>query len=301
MESKNDKIKHTFHQGNGRDALDLRVQVTQEELDKMEQIRISNPDKWQGKDLELLQEARSVIKEQTTQNSKNKPSAGPIEEAGETKEGHKKRNNGLWWTLGIMAALFLIIRAINYTLEKQNAIAMQKMLNGNYESVGNNPQKTDDAINGIITHQGITVEFPDNWRVWVKDTFEDSFEIKGRNEHHSFFTVMWSTNEDRTLEQHLNDWVSITKNDLLSDTKKEVEHSTFYKTNINGIDALAVDITVKYPMRTRYEQDFVFENDKYSVLVSMQADSISYIENDFNVMKNSIRFSDSNKSDTLTN
>lgn len=50
-------------QGTGEDALEMTVQVTQEEFDKMEQIRRFSPESWEGKDLELIQEARKVIKE----------------------------------------------------------------------------------------------------------------------------------------------------------------------------------------------------------------------------------------------
>lgn len=53
----------TIHEGIGDDAIEMTVQVTQEELNKMEQLRQLNPDKWVGKDLELIQEVRIIRKE----------------------------------------------------------------------------------------------------------------------------------------------------------------------------------------------------------------------------------------------
>ena len=51
----------TIHEGIGDDAIEMTVQVTQEELNKMEQLRQLNPDKWVGKDLELIHQEKSFL------------------------------------------------------------------------------------------------------------------------------------------------------------------------------------------------------------------------------------------------
>ena len=53
----------TIKQGLGDEAIEMTVQVTQEELDAMEQIKRYSPKNWEGKELDLLKEARKVIKE----------------------------------------------------------------------------------------------------------------------------------------------------------------------------------------------------------------------------------------------
>lgn len=51
----------TIHQGTGDDALEMTVQVTQEELDKMEEIRSKNPSAWEGRGLDLVKAAKEAI------------------------------------------------------------------------------------------------------------------------------------------------------------------------------------------------------------------------------------------------
>ncbi len=52
----------TIHQGTGEDELEMTVQVTSMELRKMEQIREKNPSVWNGKELDLLKEAKKQLK-----------------------------------------------------------------------------------------------------------------------------------------------------------------------------------------------------------------------------------------------
>ena len=46
----NNKKSITIKQGTGDEIIEMTINVTQEELEKMEQIRNSNPEKWIEKD-----------------------------------------------------------------------------------------------------------------------------------------------------------------------------------------------------------------------------------------------------------
>ena len=48
----------TIRQGTGDDTLEMTVQVTHEEFEKMEELRSRNPQKWPTYSLELIKEAR---------------------------------------------------------------------------------------------------------------------------------------------------------------------------------------------------------------------------------------------------
>ena len=51
----------TIQQGTGDDALEMTVQVTQEELDKMEEIRSKDPSAWEGRGLDLVKAAKEAV------------------------------------------------------------------------------------------------------------------------------------------------------------------------------------------------------------------------------------------------
>lgn len=65
---KNDKELKTItiRQGSGDDALEMTVQVTQEEFEKMEEFRSKNPQKWPEYSLELVKAARDTIENPKT-------------------------------------------------------------------------------------------------------------------------------------------------------------------------------------------------------------------------------------------
>jgi hypothetical protein len=57
----------TIQQGTGDDALEMTVQVTQEELNKMEEIRSKDPSAWEGRGLDLVKAAKDAIFEEIAQ------------------------------------------------------------------------------------------------------------------------------------------------------------------------------------------------------------------------------------------
>lgn len=91
---KNDKEMKTItiRQGSGDDALEMTVQVTQAEFDKMEELRSINPQKWPDYSLELIKEAREVLAKPTKQKPKKPQST------------NKSKRKWLWIVLAIILA-----------------------------------------------------------------------------------------------------------------------------------------------------------------------------------------------------
>ena len=92
----------TIQQGTGDDALEMTVQVTQEELDKMEEIRSKDPSAWEGRGLDLVKAAKDAITE-----------------ASEEKAQPKKSTN---WKLilGITLGVLVIIGTIIFAEKSRN-------------------------------------------------------------------------------------------------------------------------------------------------------------------------------------
>ena len=124
-------------QGIGEDALEMTVQVTQEEFDKMEQIRRFSPESWEGKDLELIQEARKVIKEKEAETIKSELEIDETQkleqEIDETpiklKKNKNKNNTGLWWTLGVLGVLLVAYLIFNSILQNRVREAREVIVN----------------------------------------------------------------------------------------------------------------------------------------------------------------------------
>ena len=51
----------TIHQGTGENALEMTVQVTQEEYDMMEKIRTKDPSSWENRELDLVKKAKEAL------------------------------------------------------------------------------------------------------------------------------------------------------------------------------------------------------------------------------------------------
>lgn len=282
MDTNYKKKTITIIQGTGSDALEMKVQVTQEELDKMEQIRHYSPEQWEGIELELLQEARKLIKEEANK-AQQTANEEVVQASPEPKEDvQKKGNPGLWWTIGILAAFFIIIKIITGTLEKRNREAFQQIFQ-------NNPGLVNEVLGETITHEGLTFKYPRNWSLSTNDLSDEMFMIGGTDENDSEFGVIWTTNKELSLENYIDNVIAGYDN---SPNFNGFEYSAIYDTKVNGMDAIVVDYSYNYQGKPSYAQIIGFENNKYSVFLNLIAHSKSALEKDFNVMKNSIRFTD---------
>lgn len=92
----------TIQQGTGDDALEMTVQVTQEELDKMEEIRSKDPSAWEGRGLDLVKAAKDAIIEASKDNA------------------HPKRCTNWKLILGITLGVLAIIGTIIFAEKSRN-------------------------------------------------------------------------------------------------------------------------------------------------------------------------------------
>ena len=122
MEKAEEKKTITIKQGTGENAIEMNVLGTQEELNMMEQLRQNNPEKWTGKDLELLQEARKAIKDKAI-GIESKPS-----------NPNKTRHKVSGFDIGMICTVALLwLLLIIYKLA---LVSMQKEVNEFRSAVG---------------------------------------------------------------------------------------------------------------------------------------------------------------------
>lgn len=285
METSNEKKSITMHQGIGEDAMEIKVQVTQEELEKMEQLRGLGPEKWEGKDLELLQEARKLIKQPKEINEVKQSSTEEVVKPVAVEEKKKKGNPGLWWAIGILAVFVITMKIIAGTLEKRNRETFQQIIK-------NNPEVVDQVLGQTITHHGITLKYPQNWSLEANDISDTQFLIAGSNEDDSEFSVFWTTNKEIPVEDYIDNIIS---GYSTSSNCTDLEFGALYETKVNGMDAVAVDYSCKYQGVMTWAQLIGFENDEYKVVLNLIARSENALKTDFTVMTNSIRFTNKSR------
>lgn len=285
METNNEKKSITMHQGIGKDAMEIKVQVTQEELEKMEQLRGLGPEKWEGKDLELLQEARKLIKQQKEINEVKQSTTEEVVKPVAVEEKKKKGNPGLWWAIGILAVFVITMKIIAGTFEKRNRETFQQIMK-------NNPEVVDQVLGQTITHHGITLKYPRNWSFEANDISDTQFLIAGSNEDDSEFSVFWTTNKEIPVEDYIDNIIS---GYSTSSNCSDLEFGALYETKVNGIDAVAVDYSCKYQGVMTWAQLIGFENDEYKVVLNLIAHSEDALKTDFTVMTNSIRFTNKSR------
>lgn len=125
----------TIHQGSGDDELEMTVEVTQEELDMMEEIRSEDSAAWEGKELDLLKSAKEAISKNNTQS--------------------EKRNT---WKLiiGLILTAFIIVGTIIFAEHKKNstnAESPQQDLSSNNNYPANIHKLYLDAV-----EKGLTID-----------------------------------------------------------------------------------------------------------------------------------------------
>lgn len=145
----------TIHQGQGDDELEMIVQVTQEELDKMEELRGKNPLVWKGKELDLLKTVKKVIETQEESN-------------GESELVIKKKKN-LWLLGGSLLGLVVAVVVLALSTQKNDNGVRQESneiaLNTNNTSLDFSPVSSDiegfKKVYEIACSYGMTDSFDD--------------------------------------------------------------------------------------------------------------------------------------------
>ena len=258
MENNEEKKSITVKQGIGDEAIDMTIQVTQEELDTMERIRKYSPENWKGKELELLQEARKIIKEKPVVSPMPQPETAETATI-DIKEEPKRKNAGLWWTLGILAALFIAYQSFMYYV-KQQTKDLERYVHQSAMS------KTKEKL----SYKDLTFEYPGNWSFTKTEVAEGVFMVGGTNEKKSNVITGYAT----------------------SDKFSNVEYSAIYNTRINGLDALAAEYSYMCNGKHYFAQLIGFVSNGNTVVVNPVALSKESLSGeDFQMMENSISFS----------
>lgn len=276
MENNKEKKAITIKQGTGDDAIDMTIQVTQEELETMEQIRRFSPENWEGKDLELLHEARKIIKEKPVVPPTPQPQ---IQKNTTTEiEAEPKHNNaGLWWTLGLLAAVFIAYQIFNYTVNKRTQeVIVPYVLNKRTET---------------LKYKGLTLNHPGNWFFTQNEVAEGMYMVGGRDQSDSEFGVIWTENGDMSVETSID---NIITGYAHSSKFNNVEYSAIYNTTFIGKAAKAADYSYINDGKSFFAKVIGLVIDGKTVIINQIAHTKATLSSDdFKMMENSISFSTS--------
>ena len=276
MENDKEKKAITIKQGTGDDAIDMTIHVTQEELETMEQIRRFSQKNWEGKDLELLHEARKIIKEKPIVAPTPQPQ---IQKTTTTEiEAEPKHNNaGLWWTLGLLAAVFIAYQIFNYTVNKRTQeVIVPYVLNKRTET---------------LKYKGLTLNHPGNWFFTQNEVAEGVYMVGGRDQSDSEFGVIWTENGDMSVETSID---NIIIGYAHSSKFSNVEYSAIYNTTFNGKAAKAADYSYINDGKTFFAKVIGLVIDGKTVIINPIAHTKATLSSDdFKMMENNISFSTS--------
>ena len=267
-----------IRQGIGDDALEMNVQVTQEELDKMEHIRRFSPENWEGKDLELLQEARKLLNEKPVEAPIKEPES---EQAPITiKEEHKRSNIGLWWALGVILVLFIGYEAFMAYVRQQTKDIVQ-------HSALNYTKKT-------ISFNGVSFDYPGNWSFDKNKISEDVFMIEGSNDKGSEYVVMFlNSNDIINVENGIDATVQGFAD--IDEAGGNIEFSAIYDSKFNGMDILASECNYRYHGKNCFALIKGFELYGRCITVIATTHNKSDLdEEEFKMMENSFKYTSSN-------
>ena len=97
-----------IHQGTGEDALEMVVEVSQHEIDMMEQIRKFSHENWEDRELDLLKEARKQLGGMDEKKTAT-PSVEKLDAKTETINMEKKKKKPMvLMAIGIGVILFIV-------------------------------------------------------------------------------------------------------------------------------------------------------------------------------------------------
>ena len=263
-------------QGTGEDSIEMSVQVTQEEIDKMEQIRRFSPDSWDGKDLELIQEARKVIKEKKTESleTEKEDNEIPIK----VEEEQNNRNVGLWWTLGVLGVLLVTYLIFNSIL--QNRVKEARKVITNYA-----------ISNKTVNYQGVSFDYPANWSFINSNSANNMYQISGVDERGAEYVVIQAKNIPNIEREFINEIIVEYMN---TDDTEDMEYSAIYKSNFHGINSVATDFSYKLQGKQAVAKTigFTLNNSTFVIIKSaktksdLDGDSFKIMESTFNYINN---------------
>lgn len=268
----NNAIKKSLKQGSGSDELILDVYITPEEDRMMEQIRSHSPIDWEGRDLDLLQEAKKIIKDSRHKEGNSVEESVPKQE-NTNKEQGKKSNKGLWFALAGILLLFIVYEVVTNSINKkaEGIIAQSSM------------SKTKRTIN----YEGVTFDYPGNWSVQGQQYSDEMFFVGGSNEKESEFGVFLSKNTTIPIETLID---NIIVGYASSGRFEDVSYSTIYKTTFNNREVLSADYSYTSKGKPYFAKLYGFVVNGSSVIVNPVAHTESALEgDDFKLMESTLK------------
>lgn len=264
----NNTIKKSLKQGSGSDELIMDVYITSEEDRMMEQIRSHSPIDWEGRDLDLLQEARKIIKESRQQEGNSMPK----QENTNIEQG-KTSNKSLWFALVGILLLFIVYEVIINSINKnaEGIIAQSAM------------SKTKRTIN----YEGVSFDYPGNWNVQGQQYSDEVFFVGGSNEKESEFGVFLTKNTSIPIETLID---NIIVGYSSSGRFEDVSYSTIYNTTFNNKEVLGADYSYTSKGKPYFAKLYGFVVNGNSVIVNPVAHTESALEDvDFKMMESSLK------------
>lgn len=254
-------IKNTI----GENVYDMSVQVTQQELDLMEEMRQSDSAKWEGKDLELLKEVKKRIKE-TVIHSENQCQNDTVEppQVHKTKE-NKGTKTILWWVLGAILFIIIVFRIVTYTMTQS---AMKKLSNV--------------IENTKISYQGISFEYGYGWEFEKEEIADGIYYISGANGIGFEYGIIIMPDTGIPAEDFITNIVSNYQHEF-----EDVQRESIYKTKYNKISAKAMDYSLKVEGEKLYAKTIAIINNNHAIIINLMAPTKKQLSSyDFRLIEN---------------
>lgn len=270
-------------QGTGEDALEMTVQVTQEEFDKMEQIRRFSPESWEGKDLELIQEARKVIKEKEAETIKSEQELDETQKSGQevdetpikTKEEQSKNNAGLWWTLGVIGVVLVAYLIFNSIL--QNRVREAREVIVNYALNNKN-----------VNYQGVSFDYPANWSFKNSNSANNMYQISGLDEKGDEYVVILAKNIPNIEREFIDEIIVEYMN---TEGTEDMEYSAIYETTFHGIKSAASDFSYKLQGERAVARTIGFTLNNSTFVIIKSAKTKAELDGDnFKIMESTFKY-----------
>ena len=272
METEN-TVEKTFSQGKGDDELKMKVHITSEEEKIMEQIKSHSPIDWEGKDLELLMEARKVIKE-SKQNEEFTEKGDATTKDVPYKESSNK-SSIIWLSIGLAGIVFLIV--IFASVKRKADEATKEILSSPY---------AQSLITKKMDYQGVSFNYPGNWNVSGQLVDGGIAFVAGTNEKDSEFSVIVIPNDDRNIETVID---AVASGYSFDGRFSDVSYSSIYKTTVNKKDAYCIDYSYIHEGESYFAKIYGFVVEEANVIVNPIAHGESDLEgDDFKMMVGSL-------------
>lgn len=271
MNDKQELRTITINNETGEDVFEMVIQVTQEEYDFMEKMRRLDPDKWDGKDLDLLNEVKKIINDKKSHQS---DSAKDSTEPDHTEEEKTSDSKKVWlWILGILIFLFVVFRIVSYTMTRT---AMKKL------------SKVFDNTTATVSYHGVSFDYGYGWDFEKEEIAEGVYYISGENSIGFEQGIIFMKNTGALAEDIINNIISEYKS---SGDFREVKQSKISKTKYNGLKAKEAIFTLKLDGELLYAKTIVIIKDGYTFVITQIAPSEKQLSSyDFRLMEDSFKF-----------